>query len=913
MPVNRLNIDAIAGSLSRGATVLVPTNRLRDIVSHAYADRQAGVYRTPQVLGIDVWITGLWQQAGALGIAPYDQLQALSSSEEIFIWIEIIEESLEELPLLNPEETANTVSRAYQLMKQWRLDQDHLQELESYRVIPDIAAFLDWSARFERRCQQRSVASLSDCLVQINADLEAGVPLPLAEEFLLLNFYEPPPLYAELFEKLNRRTTLNSYLYQYPEAQVAGKRYEFSSQRDEFAYIAHWARSRLADNKQAHIGIIGELDEKQRTQLHHVLASTLEDHYQIQFDTTHTRFNTSHSTRNLTQEAVIHDAFLILDLLREEQVSENLCRLLRSPFVLSNSGESVQRHALERYMRRNLSDRCLAQELSRIAQLRDKDYSCPALASALLAAREHARRIGRWESPRTWAQLFSTVLQEFHWPGGRLTPPQVQLLKRWDEALERLAGLGAVTGKLDLGKAIACLRNLCVRSRQTQTFDNRCQISQYSLEEAAGLSFDYVWILNCNDQVWPPSVRANPFLPYSLQRDQQLPGSHSDIQHSMASVTFNMLCNSVIGELCASHHKSDGDQEFRPSSFIAGFELAPPDQAIEQLVRGSAQPPASSPLHTITDTGYVPLQSVSQSLGGHQVLSDQSSCPFRAFALHRLQADPLEPFASGLSKMARGSAMHRALEYLYQQINSAQQLQQMSDEALDELCHNAASEAIDWLRTRHTRLMTPRFEKIEHDRTRILLQRFLGSADAEQGRGDFQVLGREERHQWQYEGMLFTLVIDRIDQLADGSLAVIDYKTGKSAPSNSSWLDERPEDLQLPFYYTVMSSQQPAPVNAVAIAHLNAAKIGYSALAADQAFHARIKPSAEDRYVRKDWAELATEFPTKVETVAGEFKAGCTAIDPVNGKLTCRYCALENLCRIDELSKGTADDGENLS
>ncbi|MDA0689169.1 MAG: hypothetical protein O2948_11070, partial [Proteobacteria bacterium] len=66
-------------------------------------------------------------------------------------------------------------------------------------------------------------------------------------------------------------------------------------------------------------------------------------------------------------------------------------------------------------------------------------------------------------------------------------------------------------------------------------------------------------------------------------------------------------------------------------------------------------------------------------------------------------------------------------------------------------------------------------------------------------------------------------------------------------------------------------------------------------------------------YVKKDWAELAIEFPTKVETIASEFKAGCAVVDPVNGKLTCRYCALENLCRIDELSKSEIDDGESLS
>lgn len=913
MPIKRLDIGALAEPLSRGATVLVPTNRLQDIVSRAYAEQQATVYYTPPVLGIDVWITRLWQRAGEQGIAPYCQIQALPSSEEIFIWIEVIEESLEELPLLNPEETANTVSRAYQLMKQWRLDRDHLTELESYRVVPDIAAFLDWSARFERRCKQRAVASLSDCLVQINADLEAGIQLPLADEFLLLNFYEPPPLYAELFEKLKTRTVVNSFLYEYPDTQATGKRYQFSSQRDEFNYVAQWAKHRLAVNSDAHIGIIGELDEKQRSQLHHVLANTLDEHYLIQFDTTHTRVNTSHSTRNLTQEAVIHDAFLILDLLRDEQVSENLCRLLRSPFVLAKSGETRQRHALERYMRRNLSDRCQAHEISQLVQRTDQDYHCPALASALLATREYARRMRTWETPRSWAKLFSDVLAEFDWPGERLTPPQALLLKRWDEAMDRLAGLSAVTGKLDLGKAIACLRNLCLRSRQTQTFDHKRHISQYTIEEAAGLTFDHAWIINCNDQVWPPSVKANPFLPYSLQRDNLIPGSHSDIQHKMASTTFAMLCNAVKAELCASHHASDGDQEFRPSSFIASFE---PAQAEAEIIGRLSNPEigktVSPPIETVSDHEFVPLQADAQSLGGHQVLSDQSSCPFRGFALHRLQADPLEPFASGLSRMARGSAMHRALEYLYQQVNSGRQLQEMSADALDALCTSAATEAIKWLSARHSRLMTPRFARIEQDRMQMLLKRFLGSGEAEQGRGDFQVLGREERHEWHYEGMRFNLVIDRIDQLADGGLAVIDYKTGKATPSNSSWLDERPEDLQLPFYYTVMSSQQPAPVNAVAIAHINAARIGYSGLAADDGFHSRIKSSADDRYIRKDWADLAVTFPARVQTIAREFSQGCTVVDPVNGAQTCRYCALNKLCRIDELSQGASEDTGEL-
>lgn len=912
MAIRRLNIEPIKDELLRGATVLVPNNRLRDIVTHGYAEFQKPVYLTPQVQSIDLWISEIWQKAAEQAIQPYNQIQALSSSEEIFIWIEIIEESLEQLPLLNPDETANAVSRAYQLLKQWRLDQDHMEVLESYKVIPDIDAFLDWSSKFEERCQSRSLASLADCLVQINQDLSSGLALPLAEEIVLVNFYQPPPLYAELFSLLSQQSKVVRHNYNYDSSAAPKFRFQFHTQKEEFDYVTAWAKQLIEAGQNLHIGVIGELDEKQRSDFHHALACKLDENHLLQFDNSQTWINTSHSGRNLTQEAVIHDAFLLLDLLRDEQVSENICRLLRSPFVLPTENEELQRQALERYMRRNLSDRCSSHEISRLAQAEGKDYFCPQLSTALLSIRELLRQSKKWDTPRNWAALFKTVLQEFHWPGEKLTSRQRANIKRWHEALNRLSSLNVITGKVDLAKALSCLRNLCVNSRQTQTFDARCQISQYSIEEAAGLEFDHIWILNLNDQVWPPAAKANPFLPFTLQKEQQLPASHSSLQYEMAASSFEMLINAASKEINISHHTSSGDQEFRASGFTANIELSELNAtlliAAQQSHSRNQQNEALMLL--ATDSTAVPLQTSSGSLGGHQVLGDQSSCPFRAFSLHRLDADPIEPFSSGLSKMARGSAIHRSLEYLYKSLHSKQQLAQLSEDEIDSLCDKSASEAIAFLSGRHGRLMTPRFRDIEHSRIKTLLRRFLTSQEAEPGRESFQVIGREEHHEWHYEDMQFNLVIDRLDQLADGSLAVIDYKTGKSTASNSSWLAERPEDLQLPFYYTVMVSQQPAPVSAVSIAHLNAANISYTGLAADSGFHSRIKPSADDRYVKLDWAQLATDFTSKVESFADQFKSGVANVDPANGTLTCRYCALESLCRIGELTESSSIDGE---
>jgi ATP-dependent helicase/nuclease subunit B len=925
LTIKRISLGNIKTAIEAGSIVLVPNNRLRDAVLHAYAQsKDHDVYATPRVLGIDIWVRECWDLAAQTGLSPYSETRPVSTMEEIFLWTEIIESSLDRYPLLNPEETANVVGRAYQTMKHWQLDENHEEVLQSYDVIPDISAFLNWCQQFQTLCRERQLISLADCLHQINNDLRAGVPLPLHGNYLLLNFYQPPPLYAALFTSLemigevsreNRNTATQGH-DNTAEAQAPARTHtEFQTRTEEFTQCAQWAKNLIEKEPQAHIGLVGELDESQRNEFQHLLSTVLSPQHIIELNNSPGFFNTTHNAHSLMQEGVIHDAFLLLGLLRETQQSEDICRLLRSPFVAAFEQEQLARTILERFMRQNFSERCQVNEVARLAAREEADYYCPEFSSALLKFRERARRLPTFNKPRAWSELFSQLLEDFQWPGVRLSQYQRRILSQWQEALLQLAALSPVLGNIDVSKAIACLRNFCTRAKYSQTFDALRPISLYSIEEATGLEFDHLWLLNFNDQVWPPAISPSPFLPYSLQRDLGIPGSHSDIQHAMARTNFEILSQSVTGTFQSSHHRSDGDQEYRPSSFASSFEYLQVNldkEATTQSFYGR-QFQQDYVLAEVEDVASVPLQPSAESLGGHQVLSDQSSCPFRAFALHRLAVEPLQAFASGLSRMARGSAMHRAVECLMQEIDSDTALHQLSDEAIQQHCLAAAEEAVKYLRQRHPSVMTPRFEQIELARYRQLLYRFLTTSEAEAGRGTFSVIGTEQRLRWQQGDMHFTLVIDRIDQLADGSLAVIDYKTGKFTPSNSSWLAERPEDMQLPFYFTVMSESQPATVKAVAIAHLNAARIGYSGLPADQSFHSKLKPTETDSYVKTPWPELTDFFTDRVKTFAAEFEAGISRVDPVNDSATCTYCQLGSLCRIDELGESLSrrDGGED--
>ena len=76
-------------------------------------------------------------------------------------------------------------------------------------------------------------------------------------------------------------------------------------------------------------------------------------------------------------------------------------------------------------------------------------------------------------------------------------------------------------------------------------------------------------------------------------------------------------------------------------------------------------------------------------------------------------------------------------------------------------------------------------------------------------------------------GLKIAARIDRIDELADLSHVIVDYKTGKS--SVSAWMGARPDDPQLPLY----AITDTGPLAAVSFAVLRADKVAFEGLARD--------------------------------------------------------------------------------
>ena len=152
-----------------------------------------------------------------------------------------------------------------------------------------------------------------------------------------------------------------------------------------------------------------------------------------------------------------------------------------------------------------------------------------------------------------------------------------------------------------------------------------------------------------------------------------------------------------------------------------------------------------------------------------------------------------------------------------------------------------------------------------------------------------------------------------MDKLDNKTLAIIDYKTGKFSPSSISLLADRPEDLQIQFYFTAMSSLQSAPIGAISWVHINPAKIEYKGLSSEENFHIRIKGNANPGKAQLSWSELSDLFSSQITRFAGDFKSGWLTVDPVDPRTSCRYCGLHGLCRIRELNEAGAAHSANTS
>jgi probable DNA repair protein len=852
--------DRLAAGRAAGLAVLTPNRRLAQDLAREFDAAQAR-------RGLAAWETADILPAGAFLERGYEDAlvadggeglpQLLAPAQEQALWESVLAQS----GLLAIPAAAAQCADAWRLAHAWGID----KALEKFDGGEDARAFAGWSRDYARRCR--------------DAGFTDAARLPALGARLLSR--KPKQLVAYGFDILTPQ--LRDFLALCagegiavaacgPEPRRARAiRAAFASPRHELQAAAQWARARLEANPSARIGVVVPDLQLRRREVARVFARAMQPAAHLPGAApAPLPFNLSLGAP-LADYPVVHAALAILEASLHALEFERWSRLLRSPFLAGAEAELAARARLDERLRRRLPARAT---LPRLIGEIGQGEACPLLRAALEKLHAVAQE-AKPGAPHALAQQFTALLDAAGFPGERTADSaEFQARARFNALLAEFSRLGAVLPRLAPADALARLRRLCAETLfQPESPDAPIQV--LGVLESAGLAFDHLWVGGLTEDAWPLAARPNPFLPAALQKKAGIPEAAAETSLELDR-RITKGWSEAAAEVVFSFPMKDGDRDLTPSPLISIF---PPGKiethhasAYRDLIHAARR------LESLVE-GDAPHFAGTTVKGGTRVLTDQSACPFRAFARHRLGAQSLESPAEGLDAAGRGQLLHALMSGLWARLKDSATLASASAQQVERAIDEAAGEAIAALD------LDGPFAALERARLARLAREWL---EVERERPAFEVVAREEKRALRAGGLEFSGRIDRMDRLADGTHALIDYKTSNQLTPRM-WMDGRPEDPQLPLY-AVSAGEA---VSAVAFARLRAGGMRFMG-------YAQVPDAIPKLQRYDDWDSLLAGWRQVVDDLAQGFEFGDARVDPKNGLATCARCDLQTLCRVYE-------------
>lgn len=876
--------DQALAALGQGATLLTANARLaRRVLGEDAARRRAAgesVWSRPDVLPYTAWLRRLHEDALAAGVIESDEAATLlSPMQGEALWQQVIEADLPEDSLLQSAAAAGQALEAHQLSRAWRIGDEALEQAPGNE---DAEAFQRWRRSWLARLDQNRWIDPA-ALPERAAQWLSRTPKLRPSAIYLLGFEEYTPQQQALFDKLGE-LGIKVHELPFPEVENPSRvRIACTDAEGEIQAAAHWARQKLADDPAARIGIVVRDLSDRRASLARHLDAVLEPAARREPGHRRDRPWNISLGRALADEPLIHDALLVLSAAGGKLDFSDASRLLRSPFLGEAEAERDGRIRVELELRDRGEPRIDTRWLARLAR-----EHAPRFAERLERLRETAREHGERASPGNWSEHFAAWLHIAGWPGERgLDSHEYQCVGAWQDLLRDLATLGAVTPELGREAAVGRLQRLA-GEQAFQPASAPAPVQVLGLFEALGQDFDAVWIMGLHDEAWPEVPRPNPFLPLPLQRERDLPHATAARELAWAEGLTRHL-TAAAPEVVVSWPQRSEDRILRPSPLIIDLpeaeapqtRLADPWQAV--LHTGA--------LETLEDDHGPAVSDGRKVSGGTRLFQDQSACPFRAFAVHRLGADALESPSTGLDPRDRGILVHQILHRLWEELGDRKSLERLDEQARRERVLEHVNREVDRLAKKRPKIFTPRFTEVEKRRLEALLMEWL---EIELARPDFRVVEQETTLNMALGFLGARGRVDRVDELADGTRILIDYKTGRSSHPGQ-WLGERPEDPQLPLYAIHYGKDLAGLVIGQVYSH----QCRWKGVARDQeqvpgSYAADNWKAAGD----SDWDSLTRDWREMADRLAEGIMAGEAAVDPLPN--ACDYCHLAALCRIND-------------
>ncbi len=887
--------DALARVLA-GATVVTPNRRLARHLADAHdrAQLAAGLRAWPaaQVLPWTAWIAAMESEAVAAGALP--ALARLPPQATVQLWRASIE--TDGTPLLDVAALAASAAEAWEHVHAFGTG------AESWRAWAggddEPAAFARWAERYRGALAAHGATDASTAADRV-ARAAPAMPSWRGRHVAFAGFIDMTPQARRVAEALVRAGANVDEVPTVGAPLAPARRAEFASTDDELVAALGWARREVERRPEATVGIVvPDLAQRLagvRTRASDVLGVPPEGAGGVR------SWNVSLG-EPLDATPIVGTAVDVLALAWSTLPAGRAAALLRSAFLPgAGGGRGESRARIERaWLERGLHRVRIVDAISALQRSED------ALAERFASVRTVASRTRR-ATRHGWVDAWREALRASGWPGERpLASPEHQAAGAFDGLLAAFAALDATAAaraEIAGDEALALLAELAAATPY-QPESPPAPIQILGLIEAIGLPFDALWVAGMSDAAWPRSPRPHPLLPVRWQRERGVPRSDAAGELAWAREVvawFRRAAPVVI----TSHAANGDDGPATHSALFADAEAIVVDVPATAARRMFDARPARERLADPVAPAPAPGE---RHRKGSGLIEAQSACPFQAVAATRWRADAWPAAAIGLTPMERGILVHAALAAFWR-------------ETRDHAALVALAARCRALR-RRARARGPRSDG--RDRRRTLAPRARGGARArgrtaraparrawldavELPRSPFTVVHVEHEERLVLGALELELRLDRLDELADGGAAIVDYKTGKVS-SPARWIADRPEATQLALYTLARRAAHPLTgVRAVVLGQVRPEDCKAVGFYADETARWGAPPVRNPGAGIVDWPAHEARWSALMHGLADEFARGHAAVAPRDAA-ACRTCARQALCRVGEASVPEDDE-----
>lgn len=888
--------------------VICSTARLvRGITLREQLLQQAAGYQQWQatkVYTLQQWLDEQVGNALLTGDIASDALPTtvLSEVTEAYLWSEAISTCLakhEATALFDIRSLAKSAIEANQLMYDWRLDES---DINHDYISQETRQFLRWRHTFQALCEKQDAidtAGKTKRQIDLITQLLQAQRLNLPSYIELAGFDRITPLEQSLLDSLKAAGVQIQRANMGMEQEASIQNYALTDYQTECRAAVAWAKAKLQQNPQARLAIVSPILGNMRRELADLLDDTFHpntlqpDQYEA------ARCYDFSIGLALSEYPMMHSALQLLRfVLTKPAIDYETTAAVLLDVYWGDIAELNCKAEFDAYLRQRLNaSYSLEQLITRLQHfLTENNTRLDTLTTHLNLLQDFRLQTQQRQLLSYWLDAFVRLLDAVNWAKTRsISSHEYQQKNAFSKCITALKASDKIFGAMTASEALQKLTEICANTMFQPEATGSLNIQLLGLLETPGLQQDAVWIMNMNDQHWPPAVRLNPLLPADLQRSRGTPNASAGVQSTFANLVHQRWLKSAA-EVVFSYALKEQDRELRPSPLLdipVSETLATP-AIVNTLAEKLSQPVR---MQMLEDYMAPPVIDTEQVRGGVKLFATQAICPAWAFYQYRLGARKLETPIDGLDNMSRGSLLHKVLQYFWLGCEDSDRLKAMSENERETAIERAVERSIDDLSHETGFSLPGQVLRIERQRLKLLMQYWLA---LETERADFSVQACEKKITLNIEGLQLQLTIDRIDELAEGGLVVIDYKTG-SAVTHKSWGDDRIAEPQLPIYAALaLKGEQ---VVGVCFGKVRTDETKIIGLAESEALLPDVGTLEKTRINNfkrfESWDALIAHWEHSLISIAREIRSGLASVTYVN-ESDLEYCDVKPLLRLPE-------------